>query len=493
MSQLQVKQYFILMMPLAFSLLFAFASAWHEVPLWTVKDPCPSAIRAIVPSNRPFGRWRPVHDAMRTCSSITELELRMVGPSCTEHPDGWNLPFRTDGSDRYLSAPQVLSFSNYEFHESEWENIRAGTPQWANKDGSWPVSNSTSSIAQWATNMFYRSRWHIDQMTYRYKYAIGQADYSTWWGHGKAQRWYNQRNIPVERLSKDNMQLWLEAMDFSKVRTLSIEDTGTHPEGKGLLIHLPPTLTGLETLSIQGRWLNWRTYLAEWEAAPGPLPKNKWSSSPPPPARDFILALPPSLKNLTWMESGTVQEDVFGSVIKHHGPSLQHLKWTNRERAFKPRPILTDNQLESLGKWAPGLTSLNIDLHLDNWTLPQEKLEILSKALPNLRNLVINLNLLDGGLPMSGASVAERENQKLKSAVDEDEAFALFQGLRKSKDGEKLDSIEFRQGDWTDEWPFVEEIWEDRFWVKCWVAEEDGRPVSSCKSGHENVFESDWT
>jgi hypothetical protein len=275
MSHLEARKYFLLSITLAFALLFAFASAWHEVPLWTDKGPCPSAIRAIIPSSRPFGQWRAVHDATKACSNITELELRMEGPSCTEHPDGWNLPFRTDGSDRYLLAPQILSFYNYEFHKSERENTRTGTPHWANEDGSWPVSNSTNSVMRWATDIFYRSRWDIDRMTHEYKYAIGLEDYSTWWGHGKAQRWYDQRHIPIERLSMDNMQLWLEAMDFSEVHSLSIEDTSTRPEGKVLLVRLPPALTGLKTLSIQGRWLKWRTYLAEWEASPGPLPKNK--------------------------------------------------------------------------------------------------------------------------------------------------------------------------------------------------------------------------
>ncbi|KAI1064283.1 hypothetical protein LB506_008075 [Fusarium annulatum] len=107
------------------------------------------------------------------------------------------------------------------------------------------------------------------------------------------------------------MQLWLDAMDFSKLHTLSIEYGNTRPEGKSLLVNLPRALTGLENLSIQ-----------EWEAAPGPLPKNKWSSSPPPPALDFILTLPPTLKKLIWKESETVHEDIFNPVLKHHGSSL---------------------------------------------------------------------------------------------------------------------------------------------------------------------------
>src|SRR5690242_12223816 len=124
MSHLGARKYFTVFLPLVFAFLFAFASAWPEAPLWTDKDPCPSIIRAIVPSYKPFGRWEAVHNAMKSCSNITELDLRMVGASCTEFPDGYNLPFRPDGRDRYLSAPQILSLYNYEFHESEWEDMR---------------------------------------------------------------------------------------------------------------------------------------------------------------------------------------------------------------------------------------------------------------------------------------------------------------------------------------------------------------------------------
>ncbi|KAK2687336.1 hypothetical protein QWA68_013656 [Fusarium oxysporum] len=492
MSHLGARKYFTVFLPLVFAFLFAFASAWPEAPLWTDKDPCPSIIRAIVPSYKPFGRWEAVHNAMKSCSNITELDLRMVGASCTEFPDGNNLPFRPDGSDRYLSAPQILSLYNYEFHESEWENMRSVTPHWANDDGSWPVSNSTNSVMRWATEMYYRSRWKWDQLSYEYKYAVGLADYSRWQRHGIARRWYDQRHTPIERLSMENMQLWLEAMDFSKVHTLSIEYGGTRPEGKGLLVDLPPALTGLENLSIQGRWLNWRTYLAEWEAAPGPLPKNKWSSSPPPPALDFILALPTTLKKLTWTKSETVQEDIFDSVLKHHGASLEHLAWTNHEGGFKPRPILTEDQLRSLGKWAPGLTSLTVDLERRNGTLPQDELNILADTLPKLRRLVVNLNLLDERLLMNNTGYEDKKKHALDSVLDVEEGIDLFQGPRKAKVGEKFDSVEFRQGEWTDDWPFGESLWEDRYWVRCWVVEKDGGPGARCKSGSENAFDADF-
>ncbi|KAF9776685.1 hypothetical protein IL306_005114 [Fusarium sp. DS 682] len=489
MSRSTFRENFMLFLSLTFALLVAFATAWEEVPLWTDKDVCPTTIRAIIPSNSPFGRWAAVHNAMKSCSNITELELRMVGGGCTEHPDGYNLPFKTNGSDRYLSAPHILSLYQYEFHESEWENIRSGAPSWANEDGTWPISNSTNPFIRWGTDMFYRSRWNIDRMTYDFKYDTGLADYSIWWGHGKAQRWYDQRYMPIERLSMDNMQLWLEAMDFSKVHTLSIEDTVEHPRGKGLLVDLPRALTGLENISIQGRWLDWRTYLAEWEAAPGPLPKNKWSSSPPPPARDFILGLSPSLKNLTWTGSGTLQEDVFDSVLKHHGPSLKHLEWTNEERGYKPRPLLSDNQLQSLGTWAPGLTSLAIDLERRNGTWPQDQLKIIAETLPNLKNLVVYLNLLDEGLLSNGTSSDEKKKHAYESVMDIEQGLDLFQGLSKSKVGDKFDTVEFRQGDWAWDWPLGTEFWEDRFWVKCWEVERDEGPRLRCKAGRDNAFD----
>ncbi|KAF5663908.1 cytochrome p450 monooxygenase [Fusarium circinatum] len=288
------------------------------------------------------------------------------------------------------------------------------------------------------------------------------------------------------------MLLWLEAMDFSKVHTLSIANGNTWPEGKGLLVNLPPALTSLENLSIRGRWLNWRTHLPEWEAAPGPLPKNKWSSSPPPPARNFILAIPPTLKKLIWKESETTQEDIYNPILKHQGSTLQHLEWTNHERGFKPRPILTQDQLRSLGEWAPGLSSLTIDLEGRNGTLPQEELKILAGALPKLRSLVVHLNLLDEGLLMNNTGYEDKKKHASDSVLDVEKGLDLFQGLRNAKVGEKLDSVEFLQGEWTNDWPFGQSLWEDRCWVRCWLDEKDEEPGPRCNSGHDNAYDPDF-
>ncbi|KAF5537622.1 cytochrome p450 monooxygenase [Fusarium mexicanum] len=493
MSHITANIYFAIFLLLASFFLSTFASSrWPEPPLWTNKDPCPSIIRATVPSHTPFGRWEAVHNALKTCSNITELDLRNEGPSCTEFPDGYNLPFRSDGSDRYLSAPHVLSLYDYDFQKSELEYMRSGAPDWANEDGTWPVSNSTNAVIRWATEMYYRSRWKWDELSYNFKYPAGLTGYSAWQDEGIAQRWYDRRHAPIERLSMENMQLWLEAMDFSKVHTLSIANGNTWPKGKGLLINLPPALTHLKNLSIQGRWLNWRTYLAEWEATPGPLPKNKWSSSPPPPASHFILAIPPTLKKLIWKESETVQEDIFEPVLKHHGSTLQHLEWTNHERGFKPRPILTQNQLRSLGEWAPGLTSLTIDLERRNGTLPQEELKILARALPKLRSLVVHLNLLDEGLLVNNTGYGDKKKHASDSVLDVGKGLDLFQGLRNAKVGEKLDSVEFLQGEWTNDWPFGRSLWEDRYWVRCWLDEKDEGPGARCDSGHDNAYDADF-
>ncbi|KAF5716834.1 cytochrome p450 monooxygenase [Fusarium mundagurra] len=447
MSHLESKRCFTLFIPLVFTLLLTLATAQGDSQPWTPKDPCPTVIHANIPSSydnpKPFGTYGAVHNAMKTCTNITELELFNNGGDCTEHPDGWNLPFKIDGSDRYRSALHKLSIQTYEFDASEWEDIRPEIG-WANEDGTWPVSNSTNFVIRWTTDLFYRSRWHFDRIVYDIQYAIGVTEYSRWRDFGRAQRWYDQRHMSTERLSMDNMQLWLGAMDFSKLHTLSIEDSYRRPKGKGLLVDLPAALTGLETLSIRGRWLSWREYLKQWEDTPGPLPKNKWSSTPPPPARDFILALRP-LKNLTWTESGTFQEDVFDPVLKHHGPALKHLEWTNAEYGFRPRPNISDRQLQSLGTWAPGLTSLTIDLER-SWASNQ--LKTIAEGLPELRKLVVYLNLLDEGLLLNGTSSAVRKKHALESVLSVEDGLDMFQTLNSFKVGEMFDTVEFRQGDW---------------------------------------------
>ncbi|KAH6886814.1 hypothetical protein B0T10DRAFT_490371 [Thelonectria olida] len=468
---------------------------------WTPQDPCPTEIIAVVPISSPFGTHDAVHEAMKTCNNISKLDLSIASFGCEIWPARYSLPFALDGSDRYLSHLRVLILEGYEFDYSEWGHIVPPRPHWSEEDGSWPSSSSNPIIA-WGSGWYYRARWFVD----RVQYQLTPSKWPCWWwDFGKAHAWYKWRNVPTQQRLKDNMELWLEAMDFSQIRELSITQRGSlKPKGSAVLHRLPLVLSNLRSLTIGGRWVDWKTELEEWEAEPGPLPKPKLKSPRPPRARDFILAFPPSsLTNLTWFESGTCDADVFNRVLQHHGVSLRQLEWTNTELENDPRPSLSTDQLRSLGNWAPGLTDLTIDLNRENDDWPYEKLEAIAQSLPNLTNLTIYLNLL----PMPGQNKTEGmarlsdqftiSRRFAQPFLDTDASNEMFRFLRNSQSGSRLESLAFREGYWGNrelaDWGlggrWIEEV---RAWATCNILRSD-QPHSEdelwCQAGHNSDYE----
>ncbi|KAJ4324655.1 hypothetical protein N0V84_003779 [Fusarium piperis] len=283
------------------------------------------------------------------------------------------------------------------------------------------------------------------------------------------------------------MELWLEAMDFSHVHTLSIKEHG-HPKPKGdaLLRRLPLALVSLRSLTIGGRWVDWRTELERWEAESGPLPKQKLKSPRPPRALAFIMALPASsLTNLTWIESATVDADVFDAVLRHHGPSMEQLKWTNSEVEGDPRPTLSTEQLQNLGKWAPELADLTIDLNRDQEEWPREKLKTLGRSLPKLKNLAIHLNLeaVNGpnetAHPVGHYELPSAPQSLALPLLDAEGAREMFLVLQESQPSDELETVLFREGDWNDLGDLSARSHEDwseglRSWARCTILGQDG-------------------
>ncbi|KAF7555176.1 hypothetical protein G7Z17_g2401 [Cylindrodendrum hubeiense] len=496
--------------PKAFLLFFVFAFAFSPAVAsderqWTRGDPCPTKIRVVVPVGSPFGTYEAVHEAMQTCSNITELGLYASSFGCTEFPSRWSLPFALDGSDRYLSSPRVLVFEFYKFDDLEWPQIVPPRPHWSNEDGTWPTTSSSSPVIAWVTNKYYGARWWIDRAQFYLTEGFRTTDtWWWWWRLDRAPRWYKWSSLPVEQRSKDNMELWLEAMDFSQVHTLSIKQDGSFkPKGNGLLHRLPSALTNLRSLTIGGRWVDWKTELDIWEAEPGPLPKNKLKSPRPPRVRDFILDLPSSsLTNLTWTESGTCDASVFDVILQHHGASLRQLEWTSAELETDPRPTLSTDQLRSLGTWAPELTNLTIDLNRENQDWPREKLETLAQSLPKLTDLMINLNLQTAQVQNSigegaGQNVVSSSSRFLaQPLLNADSAREMFDLFLKSQTSDKLETMTFREGNW--EYPdygswldgegWVEGV---RAWATCSILGPDGLRVEGepwCRAGYNSEY-----
>ncbi|KAJ4215763.1 hypothetical protein NW759_009623 [Fusarium solani] len=468
-------------------------------PRWTRQDPCPDKINAVIPVGSPFGNHEAVHEAMKTCTNITELSIYTGFFGCTGFPDRYSLPFALDGSDRYLSAPQVLTLDAYEFDYKEWQSVLPPRPHWSNDDGSWPSSSSSNSIVVMAVGLYYHARWSLDHLFYplmgifrggkwwEWWTSRESAEWWWWWNSGKAAKWYRGRRLPAEYRSKDNMDLWLEAMDFSHVHTLSIKQHGTpKPKGDTLFHRLPLALTSLRSLTIGGRWVDWKTELERWEAEPGPLPKQELKSPRPPRALDFIMALPASsLTNFTWIESATVDVGVFDAVLQHHGPSLRQLKWINAEVERDPRPTLSTEQLQNLGKWAPGLADLTIDLDREQEDWPREKLRTLGKSLPKLKNLTIYLNLeaVNGQNetmhPITHYDFPFTPQSLSQPLLDANGARDMFLLLQEFQPEDELETLLLREGGWDgldDLATRSHHLWSEglRNWARCTILGEDG-------------------
>ncbi|RSM04908.1 hypothetical protein CEP52_006596 [Fusarium oligoseptatum] len=423
-----------LLLPFVSSLTFAITNPYR--PEWTPQDPCPEKINAVIPVGSPFNNHEAVHEAMKTCTNITELSIYTGFFGCTGFPDRYSLPFAVDGSDRYLSTPQILKLDNYEFDDAEWKSLLPPRPHWSNDDGSWPSSSSSSASITMAVELYYHTRWFLDRLSYP---LIGLLRYEwwSWWKSGKAAKCTDQ---------KDNMDLWLEAMDFSHVHTLSIKEHG-HPKPKGdaLLRRLPLALTSLRSLTIGGRW----------EA--DPLPGRDLKSLRLPRALDFIMAFPASsLTNLTWIESGTVDADVFDAT-----------------------------SCKNLGKWAPELVDLTIDLDREEENWPTEKLKILGQSLPKLKNLTIYLNLeaVNGKnetmQPVPHYDFPFAPHSLSKPLLDANRARDMFLLLQESQPGDELETVLFREGDWDGQDDLAirsYDLWSEglRNWVRCTILGQDG-------------------
>ncbi|KAK7417850.1 hypothetical protein QQX98_004325 [Neonectria punicea] len=364
---------------------------------------------------------------MKTCSNIVELDLYASVFGCSNFPRRYNLPFNLDGSDRYLSSLRVLKLEAYDFDGRDWEGIQRHCPIWSNKDGAWPLDRP--SWESWVYNVL----WDIDYTCFR---LIG-----SWWvTSGNALRWYNASKLSPEKRTKTNLELWLEAMDFSQIHTLAIKETH-HPTIKGdaLFNHLPAALPSLRSLTVGGPW-------TDFGAAT--LPKT-------PPARDFILAFPPSsLTNLTWLDNSSCDEEIFNKVLQHHGQTLKQLEWRNSELRYKLRPILSIDQIQQLGALAPDLQDLTIDLNRegsDSW--PHAKLDALATSLPKLTSLTIYFELATecGRKRLNDEYTGAYTGPKyfVQPLLETSSAREMFKRLRAAKVGEELTTVRFRAGDWT--------------------------------------------
>ncbi|GJC88909.1 hypothetical protein ColLi_11747 [Colletotrichum liriopes] len=387
---------------------------------------CPTYIDTVVPSGqvRHHGKREPgdpflatmhdVHDTLSNCPGIKSLKLRVTGLGCSEWPDRWSFPFDLSSKSHYPSKLEALDLEGYQFDDSAWEE---------------------TSQPPYRTNSRF---W----------------DNIEWLGSGRAWNWLRWLPLSQEQKAKTNLDLWLEAMDFSHIKELALRQTRNHTPD---LRPLVPQLKSLRSLTVIGQW-----------------------------AKDFILGLPESsLTSLSWRSSGETGASVL-PVLRHHAQSLTRLEWREAESGFRQRKAMTPEQIAELGRMVPNLERLTLDINR-NGTWPMEHLEALATNFPNVSHLTIFFEIAsecrrqledswgqrryyskwkpDEPLPCEGI------DSMAQPLLDHANATKLFEFLREKKVGDEITKAAFYAGDWERPWDgaLAEDRWLDgrRAFVVC--------------------------
>ncbi|KAK2010684.1 hypothetical protein LZ32DRAFT_373780 [Colletotrichum eremochloae] len=397
---------------------------------------CPTYIDTVVPAgqDKHYGRREPgdpflatmrdVHDTLSRCPDIKSLKLRVTGLGCSEHPDRWSFPFDLAAPSRYPSALEVLDLEGYRFDDSAW--AEASQPPWPTGSRFW--------------------------------------DNVEWLASGRTKDWLRWLPLTREQKAKTNLDLWLDSMDFSHVRELSLRGISSN------LRALAPQLKSLRSLTVAG----------------GP-----W-------ARDLILTLPEnSLTSLTWLASGETGASVL-PVLRHHAQSLTNLEWREPESNYRQRRVMTAGEIAELGRMAPNLERLTLDVNR-NGTWPLEHLEALATSFPKVVNATVFLEIASEcrrqlessrGPGYFGPRWKHDEPEPCRGIesmaqplLDYSSADTLFEFLREKKTGAGLVKAVFYAGDWERPWDgaLAEDQWLDgrqAFMVCEALVDDDGVPVA---------------
>lgn len=389
---------------------------------WQIGNSCPESIKTTIPGGSysedkygfgqnkkkelpRFESMHSVHSALSTCPNITSLDLRVTLLGCSSWPDRWNFPFKLEGGDAYPPL-KGLRLEGYDFSESAWRNAQLKT-----YEGSWGEP--------WYQRMF------------------------DWWGSGRMAEYYRYRKLPEEQRNKTNLELWLDAMDWSHIEKLGALDA----RGRGQY-HFLDKLAGQRLASLKE--------LEIWGAENNTVA--------------FVTSLEPnSLTSFTWVDGWDGPEEPLDPILEHHGPSLRHLDIHSHESMQRASPALSTAQLQSLVNKTPNLIHLILNVPR-NGTWPLEVFDILASS-SSVETLELYFDITSECQRqkpkdyMTDYLLSERgyrdRNQSLPCQKEErfqqpflSEAASLqnFKYMRSRKVGRELKTVTFWAGDWSRGW-----------------------------------------
>ncbi|KAJ0309781.1 hypothetical protein Brms1b_009005 [Colletotrichum noveboracense] len=282
-----------------------------------------------------------------------------------------------------------------------------------------------------------------------------------------AYKFLKWRLLPRDQRAKTNLELWLEAMDFYQLQSLSIRCDSCRDSSTDLIVKLlAPKLPSLRSLSVE-----------ELDML------------------DFILAIPAgSLNQFTWIKP-QYSEETLRLILEHHGSSLTELEWRSAETLYRPRPLLPMPILRDMGHLAPRLKALTIDLNRHNTSWPLDDMATLMKSIPNtLSNLTIYFEMAseyrrqknDDYWDGRGENIEEFAQPLLNSTTARELARFL-----QEHGGQSLEQVEFFAGDWERDWgeplQFTDWLHQRRAWIHCDMGKGKGEVL--CR-GNDTVVPS---
>ncbi|KAJ1331945.1 hypothetical protein MN608_05410 [Microdochium nivale] len=354
------------------------------------QERCRASIKATIPGYLGSSSTVPLHQQLISCPEVRHLDLRLAPMGCSEWPARWTLPFRHGAPDVYPPLTS-LRLEGYRFDEIpyEWDGpgrLLGGGPP--------------------------RSTMPLQQMI------------SIWW------------NTPASARNMTNLELWLQAMDWSALQSLDLVDKLT----QHFVDVAWPHLMGLKQLSIQS-----------------------WGQ---PGAADVAVAmvsLPDEvgLESLRWR--GRRMTGDLEKVLGRHGIGLKRLD-LGMDRP-RERFAISAGEARLMRELAPGLEQVNVVM-IRNGTWPIEILETLA-SLPRLKELELGWQLeSDCALERAGMSIVASDKLPActsdygQPALDEVAARGLFERLERWRDmvvdgaagAAKLEKVVFYSGDFERGW-----------------------------------------
>jgi hypothetical protein len=353
-----------------------------------------------------------VHETMLACPNIKTMNLRVTMFGCSERRDRWNFPFRLAGGEVYPNLTS-LTLEGYDFNQSDWADASP------------------------------RSYWPSDLMNWINFYSGLRSWFSLW------------SDTPKERRHLTNLQLWLEAMDWSKLDSL------------GLILNMEEyflelamsRLTGLKSLEIHGSSRRRKCY-------------NK--------AMLPVSALPAevALTNFTWIDGWNPNE--LATLLDRYRQTLTRLELYSKE--LRRDPVLNTSQLEAICAKAPHLEHLSLSIDRDgSW--PWDVLKGLAK-IQSLVSADVWLELAAEhmrGAPERGywppGESRQNASEYREPRLNATTATGVFSYLLKHNDSSNLRNVTFYIGDWG-------RAWDGPLRMLRWLDGQSGKVECSLYSEH---------